>query len=304
VKFLPSSHSTAAGHFDVESSQDGSTVAAQSGQATSTITVTPSNDPPDGIVLSSDSILENTDTSSAVLVGTFATSDPNVGDSHTYTLVAGIGDTDNGVFLIADSQLQVRAGTVLDSDTQDSYGIRVATTDAAGLKFEQTFTISVTNLNEAPVLASIGSKSVNEGSLLTFTASASDPDVPANALTYSLDAGAPVGASIDATSGVFTWTPSEAQGPGTFNVTVRVTDDGTPNLDDFETIEVRVGEVNDVAPQVSDNTFRVDENSQAATVVGQVQASDEDSPSDLTYEIVTAEPSNPFAINVFSAGHV
>ena len=41
VKFLPSLHSTADGRFDVESSQDGSTVAVQSGKATSTITVTP-----------------------------------------------------------------------------------------------------------------------------------------------------------------------------------------------------------------------------------------------------------------------
>ncbi|MBI5761245.1 MAG: hypothetical protein HZA46_22265, partial [Planctomycetales bacterium] len=40
-KFLPSINSTADGHFDAESSQDGSTVAAQSGKVTSTITVTP-----------------------------------------------------------------------------------------------------------------------------------------------------------------------------------------------------------------------------------------------------------------------
>ncbi|MBI5759550.1 MAG: M36 family metallopeptidase, partial [Planctomycetales bacterium] len=46
VKFLPSINSTADGHFDAESSQDGSTVAAQSGKATSTITVTPVGDTP------------------------------------------------------------------------------------------------------------------------------------------------------------------------------------------------------------------------------------------------------------------
>ncbi|TXT16436.1 MAG: autotransporter adhesin [Planctomycetota bacterium] len=40
VRFLPTANSNVAGHFDVESSQDGSTVAAQSGKATSTITVT------------------------------------------------------------------------------------------------------------------------------------------------------------------------------------------------------------------------------------------------------------------------
>ena len=42
----------------------------------------------------------------------------------------------------------------------------------------------------APVLAAIGNKTVNEGSLLTFTATATDADLPANTLTFSLDAGA------------------------------------------------------------------------------------------------------------------
>ena len=59
--------------------------------------------------------------------------------------------------------------------------------------------------------------------LLTFTASATDADLPANTLTYSL-VGAPAGASIAPSTGVFTWTPTETQGPATFNFTVRVSD--------------------------------------------------------------------------------
>ena len=53
------------------------------------------------------------------------------------------------------------------------------------------FNITVGEVNQAPVLAAIGNKSVDEGSLLTFTASATDPDLPANNLSFSLDAGAP-----------------------------------------------------------------------------------------------------------------
>ena len=45
----------------------------------------------------------------------------------------------------------------------------------------------------------------------------------------------------------FTWTPSEAQGPDSYTFDVVVTDDGTPVLNDFETITVTVNEVN-VAP--------------------------------------------------------
>ena len=87
---------------------------------------------------------------------------------------------------------------------------------------------------------------MDEGTLLSFTATASDADLPANGLTFSL-LGAPEGAAIDAETGLFTWTPTEAQGPGIYSFAVRVTDDGDPSLFDEETISVTVSEVN-VAP--------------------------------------------------------
>src|SRR5439155_816059 len=84
---------------------------------------------------------------------------------------------------------------------------------------------------------------INESEPYTFTASATDTDVPGQTLSFSL-VGAPSGAGIDAATGVFTWTPSEAQGPGSFSFTVRVTDDGSPSLYDEKFITVTVNEVN------------------------------------------------------------
>jgi len=104
---------------------------------------------------------------------------------------------------------------------------------------EQGITITVNEINTAPVLAAIGDRIVNESQLLTFTARATDSDVPANTLTFSL-LNAPAGASIDPATGVFSWTPTEGQGPGSYNLTVRVTDNGTPNLYDEETITITV----------------------------------------------------------------
>src|SRR5262249_21036580 len=70
---------------------------------------------------------------------------------------------------------------------------------------------------------------IDELSEYTFQATATDADLPPNPLTFSLvpvdvDHPVPAGASIDATSGVFTWTPSESQGPGTYTFKVRVSD--------------------------------------------------------------------------------
>jgi hypothetical protein len=96
--------------------------------------------------------------------------------------------------------------------------------------------------NHPPVLASISNRTIVEQTLLTFTNSASDLD--GNALTYSLDAPTPSGASVNPSTGVFTWTPTEAQGPMTTNITVRVTDNGVPPLSDAKTFTVTVLESN------------------------------------------------------------
>ena len=74
---------------------------------------------------------------------------------------------------------------------------------------------------------------MNEGTLLTFTATATDADLPAQTLAFSL-VGAPAGASITS-GGVFTWTPTEAQGGSDYTFTVQVCDNYTTPACDTET---------------------------------------------------------------------
>jgi hypothetical protein len=96
--------------------------------------------------------------------------------------------------------------------------------------------ILTTTANQvAPVLAPIGDQAVILGHTLTFTATASDAND--DVLAFSLDAGAPEGATIDPITGAFTWTPSAT---GVYSATVRVTDDGQPPLDDAETVLITV----------------------------------------------------------------
>src|SRR5256885_16388935 len=94
-----------------------------------------------------------------------------------------------------------------------------------------------------PVLGAIVDKIANEGIQLTFKATASDPDA-GQSLSFSLDSGAPLGATINPTNGLFAWTPSEAQGPSTNTVTVRVTDNGSPAMSAAETFSIVVTELN------------------------------------------------------------
>ena len=122
----------------------------------------------------------------------------------------------------------------------------------------QTFTITVKPVNHPPTLAPLIDQTIKEGSQLRFTASATDVDLPAQKLLFSLEPGAPAGAAIDFTSGEFTWTPTETQGPGSYTITVRVTDDGAPALSDSRSFNVIVEEVNNapVLAAISDQTVK------------------------------------------------
>lgn len=75
-------------------------------------------------------------------------------------------------------------------------------------------------------------------------------------LTYSLS-NAPAGATINPTSGVFAWTPTEAQGPGVYNITVRVTDNNLPPASDAKTFQITVTESNQppALAAISDRTI-------------------------------------------------
>ncbi len=92
--------------------------------------------------------------------------------------------------------------------------------------------------NRYAVLAPIPDATVFGGETLTFTASAADPDLPLQALTFSLAAGAPFGAVIDSVTGAFSWAPATNQVPGTNRITIRVTDSGAPALTSARTFEV------------------------------------------------------------------
>ena len=85
-------------------------------------------------------------------------------------------------------------------------------------------TIHVLDVNEPPVLVCPVEFSVDEGKSVTFTATATDPDLPAQQLTFSLAGDVPAGASIDPNSGTFTWNTDEQDGSAEYTFEVRVTD--------------------------------------------------------------------------------
>src|SRR6185295_13969927 len=114
-----------------------------------------------------------------------------------------------------------------------------------------SFVVVVTEANAAPVLPTVSQQTVAEGSLLSVSDAATDSDIPANTLTYSL-VNPPAGASINS-SGLITWTPSEAQGPTTNTITA-VVNDGTVNVTNAFVVVVTEVNVAPILPTITQQT--------------------------------------------------
>ncbi|NUM46498.1 MAG: tandem-95 repeat protein [Anaerolineales bacterium] len=172
------------------------------------------------------------------------------GDTLTFSLDAGFP---SGASI--DSSTGLFTWTPTEEQGPGTYPITVRVTDngAPVLDDFETIVVTVNEINLAPTLEPVPDQAVNELTPLAFTAQAADADLPANTLTFSVEAGAPDGASINPSTGAFTWTPSEAQGPGVYPITLRITDDGLPTLSATQTFTITVNEVNAI-PTVSDFT--------------------------------------------------
>ena len=115
-------------------------------------------------------------------------------------------------------------------------------------------TISITNqicgcctTNTPPTLPTQSSLTIPELTTLVVTNTATDTNVPPNALTYQL-VSPPAGAVIT-NNGIITWTPAQNQSPGAYTITTVVSDNGAPPLTSTNKFVVTVTEVN-VAPSL------------------------------------------------------
>jgi VCBS repeat-containing protein len=151
--------------------------------ATLTVTIRGANDAPTDIALSNSSVAENAGANA--VVGTLSATDADTGDTFTFSLPAGVGD--NAAFNISGTQL--RANASFDFETQSSYSATVRVTDQVGQTFDKLFTVTVTNVNEAPTIAAPASAFVLQNTNLTFTdISVADVDVGGGQLTVALTA--------------------------------------------------------------------------------------------------------------------
>ncbi len=190
------------------------------------------NFPPTDISLTASSISENNVINA--VIGNIANLDLGDVFAPTYTLVSGTGSTDNASFSIAGNQL--KAGIAFDFETKSSYSIRVKTTDAGGLSFEKAFTITVSNVNETPILSV--SQTTNLGvvgiPLTTITVTNTSGPATSFAITPALSAGLTFNTATGAISGTptvamasrtYTISGTNSDGTGTVSLTLFIDQD-------------------------------------------------------------------------------
>jgi parallel beta-helix repeat protein len=152
------------------------------------------------------------------------------------------------------------------------------------LSATNSFMVSVVTTNFPPILPAQVDLTIAELTQMVVTNTASDPVLPANILSYALQS-APSNAVISA-NGIITWTPTEAQGPGTNIFITVVSDNGVPPLSASNSFTVLVREIN-TAPELPAQADRTI--GELTTLVVNNTATDPDIPSGLLqYALVTA----------------
>ncbi len=240
------------------------------------------NQAPTNILLSSIRIAENE--SADAVVGMLSNTD--TGGTYAYTLVTGGGDDDNGSFNILETSLRLTASA--DYEMNATYSIRINVNDGTH-DFSKSFTITVTDVNEAPTASDttfvVGENSTNGTAVGTMVATDPDQPSPNNTLTYAITGGntGDVFAINPRTGAITVAGALDYETTTSYSLMVTVTDGGSTPLSATATLTITVTDVNEYAPVFAGGTVAtVSYAENATTAVTTVTATDADAEQTIT----------------------
>ncbi len=218
-------------------------------------------------------------------------------DATTNAITYSLDNNAGGRFAINASTGVVTVAGAIDRETAASYNITVRATSADTSFSTQTFTIAINGLNDNdPVITSANAANVAENTTAVLTVTATDTDLPAQTLSFSISGGADAARfTINGNTGQLTFsaapdyeTPTDADANNVYVVQVTASDGAGRTAS--QTINVTVNDADefDVGP-VSDadaTANAVAENALVGTAVGlTAAASDADATATITYSL-------------------
>ena len=246
--------------------------------------------------------------------GYSVTDAPDHGSLKKSGVALGVG----GTFTQADIDAGNITYTHDGSDTtSDSFGFRIADGgENSAQPVTGTFSITVTPVNDAPVIGTNTGVTLNEGASMIITSSMlceADPDDSGTGCVYTVvtvpahgtlkKSGVALGVNgtftqSDIDNGYITYTHDGGE-TTTDSFAFTLADGGEDGVGTASgTFSISVTPVND-APVVSDGTFDVDENAEAGTVVGTVSVTDAENDA-LAFVILSGNTDGAFAIDASS----
>ena len=244
---------------------------------------TSGNKAPTAVYLSNTAVVENT---AGAQIGTVTATDPNKKDTFSYQifqtdtlgnllLVNGQPVVDTRFTVDATGNLRLTSAVALDYETAPAVNLIIRATDSGGLFKDQKFSISVTNINEAPTDITLTNAGVNENAVartVVATLGAVDQDA-GSTFTYALVTG---NGTNDAGNGLVTIVGNEIRVNSgavidyetnpVLNLNVRVTDNG--GLSYTEAVTINVGDVNETSTETLVNTTRSARSCRPARTIG------------------------------------
>ncbi|MFT4927148.1 MAG: putative delta-60 repeat protein [Phenylobacterium sp.] len=221
--------------------------------------------------------LEVVNVNDAPVISGTPTTSVNEGQSYSFTPTATDIDanetfsfniTNKPDWLSFNSTTGALTGTPSNADVGNTAAIVISVTDGDAIVSLPPFSLTVVNINDAPILTGIPATSVNEDQPYSFTPTAIDIDVNDN-LSFSIS-NKPDWASFDTTEGTLSGTPLNADVGTTTDIVISVTDglvtsagapfnlevlntNDAPQISGIATTLVVQGEQYSFTPQASDD---------------------------------------------------
>ena len=262
------------------------------------INLTEINELSNSISLSNNRIDEHVDTSTGITIGLLISFDEN---AHSYQINGG---ADQDKFFIggnANNELFLKDG-VLDFEKQSSYQVTVSAIDSKGTGHNETFIVNVNNLNELPVITSSNSFTLEENISSIATVIAEDGDQPVQKLSFSLSGGADSALFLlDSDTGELSFktapdfeNPGDSSAENIYIVEITV-DDGNGGIY-TQPVSIQIENAAE-APELSDQSVAIEEQSNVGSLVTTLVANDPDANETFSYSIVEGNLSDAFSID-------
>lgn len=187
--------------------------------------------------------------------------------------------------LPAGAQIDPASGLISWTPTYEQsgeYTLNVVVKDPAGLMANQSVQVTVNHVNRPPVFVALSAQEGSENAPVQFSVAANDADTEdAGKLVYA-SANLPEGAALDASTGLFSWTPTYEQS-GQYTVSFQVTDNF--GMTASQEVIINVVHVNRTPelPAITGATFR--ENAPGTVSIPEGQDADQEDAGKLAYEI-------------------